>query len=589
MLYGARGSVFSVLSSTDGNGEHRIFDYQQVIPQIEVYHFTDIPPEYWIEKFQTKQNFGEIKTYIIENYDDQWIQMPFLQTPDQWQLFCKGLSSILDHQEIAPILTKQFVQLPQDLTNLQKIELQSFTVILEMLIELCRISDVPQRLLKYISNHLLPKYFYVPLSAKKEFIALITPVKLYKNKFFSKPEEAWAVMSKRQHLTVFETKQFTALYDDDVASIGQSFGKLRFISNSKSEIIFKCEDEDTQKMWLNSLILDHTWLDSLSCDLPKNYPPNFINAFNSCLFADDMLVIQSLFSCQLASLDNWDAIIDALLTVGIAYDRLDVLISFISFDEISQTSDPNLILRSNSICTHFLKVYYKRFGREYITNIIIPLFKDICEIPIDDLTFEGNEIEIIRKYINEFCDRILGSLDKIPRAIRHLATHIFYATQCTQGTWEATFNSITNLFILRYTMAAFSSPIEMPINIVKPEKYKKVILPFSAIMLNILSGLGLSSKYEYLRPLERDILQLRPKLLDFFSNLPLRRNEPGQYIMPSKDEIRNSTKLILDAVIDNREQFLQKYRNFAASDTRYHPFSYRILHLLYSCLVHTEL
>ncbi|EAY16030.1 hypothetical protein TVAG_277960 [Trichomonas vaginalis G3] len=589
MLNSSCGGVFSVLGSNDGTKEHQIFDYQQLLPQIEMSHYSDIEDQYWTKTFKIDQRFGDLKDNITNEYSDSWIDSSLTNSPVSWQKFCRGLSWIFNSKEILPILTKQFVQLPQDLIYFQKKSVQAFTVILQILIELCRVSDCPSRLLKFISNFMLPKTYFEPITSQCEFMSFASPIKLYKNILFSKPEDAWAILTNKKHLTVLSNKTTKPIYEVDIESISQSFGKIRIITKQKTEIVFKCSDDVANNLWLRSQVTDLMWLDSLTPSFSKNYPPNFLYAFSSTLYLDDMLIIQALFSIQISQLELWDPIIDNLITLSISYGRLDSLVSFISFDEISQTSDPNLILRSNSICTHFLKVYYKRFGKDYINNVIIPLFNEVCKIPIDDIADESNDVEIIRRYILMFADTVMNSFDKIPRAIRHLATHIFYATECTLGTWEATFNSITNLFILRFFIAFFSSPSEMPISTVDSVRYKKVIIPFGAIMLNFLSCNGMSNKYEYLEPIRKDYYSYRLKLLEFFSSLPLRRNEPGQYVQPSTKEVETSSKFILDFIVDNKEQFLRQYRGLMTNENRYHPFSYRILHMLYSCLVHTEL
>ena len=577
-------SLLLPLSVEDVQRGGRMLSFSSECPKLSDDSECFLSESFWKDKFSPHFKYNDAAKAIEEQYSDDWITQNNIERNANWRYFLKGLKNVLSFQKLTNIFSQKDVSVSDILNNHNDETKRAFSKIIRIILKVEKKSSSKSKLLLFLANFFLPPQFFTAYSKKSDLIYLCSSVKISRG-IFRSYEDGWAILSPANHLTVIQDSEEKIVFDEDINELCVSSGKIK-AANKKKEVVFKCTVETATSLWENYKEQKALFFDSFNCINKGNYPQILAFAIRTSLFSDDLLMLQAILSLQMDKLEKWDCILDALITLSISSKRIDALLSYITCYEISQTTDEKVILRSDSICTHLFRVYYSRYAGDYISLIIRPLFDIILNTELKSIKDEDVDIEVVRVHIFATINAILSSFPYIPQELRHLALHVYNAAYCFFGTPEAIFNSLTSFFALRFLMPFFVAPELVGENNIEFELVKNILTPFGTIMLNIFSCNGIPKNFPHMKCLEQDYLENKPKYQRFFLSLPLRTFESVNYGFPRNDEVDDAVNVIINTIIEHKEDFLMNYNKLMNDPERVHPLAYRMQTILCTCFNH---
>ena len=571
--------------------QKNILDFSKIVPFLNNYSTKTINFQTWKSIFGSTFTPEHIFKFLEDNYDDDLLTQLTGRSDNEWNFLLNGLSKILEYEILARTLCERTMDITKQIKLFDDDKIIIFSHIISLLSKLCQKTSTPFKPVRIFANFMLPYQFFIPISEKSDTILLISSIKF--NKSFFQELEGWAILTPTHQITICDKKQ-QFYFNGNCSNFDVKQTKVKFIPENihsslfpilQKEISFTCLDERSSCQW-QEVSDGHQimFLDSFRyLSISETYPPSLLLSIFNNLFSDDILILQTLVKMKYTSLNDINEVLDAIVTLSIASQRLDMFLAFITYDEISSVRDQNLILRNNSPCTHLFSVFYQRYAKEYIDNILKPLIIKITFIEADDLNDQNTNGQAVFDCVSLVADSIINNFDQIPLEIRHLATHIYNAAKCCYGTRISTFRSITSFFVLRFLIPFIATPCVSEIMEITPLQLKNILIPFGSIFHDIFSCIGIPGKYSYLKEVEDQIVSNMTKYVDFFASLPLNLDQLPKYKMPKNEQIDQTTAIIINTILNHKESFFSTYDMLSRDSERTHPFSYRMVDLLCTC------
>lgn len=231
---------------------------------------------------------------------------------------------------------------------------------------------------------------------------------------------------------------------------------------------------------------------SVEIILPSQYYTPLLD-----LLLDDKLVIVKMLAK--ASKDK-TLIAQDLINIFCARNKADYLIQRFIDDELAETSSPDVLFRSNSVCAKLIDFYLKMNGTEYLKKVLTPIIDMVtkqtqsCEIQKDRLK-EGEDykknVEKIISFSNITLQRIFQSSIHTPPAIRRVLTYLYYSTPRFLDNKNGTIKylAVTSFMFLRFFVPALLNPKYMGLTNTMPDENQIRILTLLAGLMQKIANL----------------------------------------------------------------------------------------------------
>ena len=568
-----------------------VIDFSKIVPFLKNYSEKEIDSKVWKSIFGGSFSSSQVLSNITEKFDINYLSKLTGPSDNEWNFFLNGLSKVLNFEILSNILSEYELDVTKQINKFSEEIIVIFSHIISLLSKLCQKEVSQTKLVGIFANYMLPYQFFQIFSDRSERILIISQIKFSPS--FLQTKNGWAILSSSSILSIYD-ENLEICFEGEVENIQTNKNKVKFnpknilqssFSPSQKEISFTLLDENNIKQWSDAASgFQVVFFDSFKfINHSECYPLPLLHTIFCNLFIDDLLIMQSLVRMKYDSLYELNSIFDSLITLSISSQKIDVLLSYVTFDEISSVHDENLILRCDSPCSHLFSVYYNRYAQEYINNILKPLIIKITFMDVENLKDPNTDAEIVFDFVSLIADSIISNFDQIPLQIRHLATHIYNATKCCFGTRISTLRSITSFFVLRFLIPFIASPNVSEIMEITPTQLSNLLIPFGSIFHEIFSCISVPKKYPYLDNVKDKILNEREKYLEFFASLPINGDEKPFYKMPTNEEVNDASKHIIDTILTHKESFFSKYDELSRDPERIHPLSYRMVDFICSC------
>lgn len=271
-------------------------------------------------------------------------------------------------------------------------------------------------------------------------------------------------------------------------------------------------------------------LSNISIERPL--PSKLLPAFYKCITGDDLLVLKALLCYKVTKAANSPGLMEALFDIFAYAGKIN---EFILTSAIVEFQSPNLtsgtILRGTSQLSSLLKVFYEKFGVQYILNSLKSVIKYIDKAGNLNLK---NPIQspVSRVYTVLFrvIKHILKSGNSVPPEMRHLASVLKAVTAMR-------FNS------------------------------KQVLIPFASLLGYVFNLQPMKDKYEPFNTWNPRLTKHTfNDIIDFvFSVCDI--DEIPKYDPPPTDKLQKSLEFVLDAISKNHEAFCIEYDRLIKNHT----------------------
>jgi len=212
-------------------------------------------------------------------------------------------------------------------------------------------------------------------------------------------------------------------------------------------------------------------------------------------------------------------------------------IKMITSAEIENTTDPNVIFRSNTVATKAVDMYMRLTGMPYLMSIMKPIVQQIimrneqkkisCEL--DEFRIEGQPAKkqkIIKKnlltlhnYVSQIFDDIIAQSHRLPTNFRYIFEHIAKAVEQKWPEHETVkYTSIAGFIFLRFFGPSLLAPKSYNLTESHPPPNAERDLKLIAKTLQSLANLVLFGKKEpFMMPANQFIQQNLDKMKHYLS------------------------------------------------------------------------
>ncbi|XP_074061904.1 rasGAP-activating-like protein 1 isoform X3 [Macrotis lagotis] len=224
------------------------------------------------------------------------------------------------------------------------------------------------------------------------------------------------------------------------------------------------------------------------------------------------------------------------------------LLDYLNLQEVSRTTDPNTLFRSNSLASKSMEQFMKLVGTPYLHEVLKPcvnrIFEekkyielDPCKIEltrIRRISFKGtlseehvreNSLGLLTGYLGEILEAITGSVDKCPPAMRVAFRQLHQRVEERFPETEhedVKYVAISGFLFLRFFAPAILTPklFDLRDHHADPQTSRSLLLLAKAVQSigNLGQQLG-RGKEEWMVPLHPFLLQSITQLKDFLDKL----------------------------------------------------------------------
>lgn len=396
-----------------------------------------------------------------------------------------------------------------------------------------------------------------------------------KRKVFNEPRFFWAyVMGDNQfHLDRIENGQL----------IKHTTGKLVDIEISRNgKIIRVILENKTKRLDPVELIQIDLWqglhtgtlspfplmLTSIEHPLPHVIFPSLLE----CILADDLLFAKSLLHFSVVKVQEGLPLAEAFLNVfayGGKVTQLLVMLSGIEFD--SNVISSSMVLRGNTHLSCMFKVFFNKYGKIYYDKFLkkIVQYIDRCGNIGLRTPIQAPEKRVQQVFLTVL-KNILRSGGDIPPQIKHFASILKACSISRFNSKQATFNTLSGFFLLRFVTAIIGDPKAFDPNIELPN-YDQIgiFIPFSILIQMPFNLSPISGKFECFNTWNAWLQQnYYDAIIDFVYSIA-DYTEPAEYEHPSQEVLYESLETILRCTSQNHEAFANRYKSLMNSDDKW--------------------
>ena len=193
-----------------------------------------------------------------------------------------------------------------------------------------------------------------------------------------------------------------------------------------------------------------------------------MDEFRAVLFGSDYELAAALTSLRVVGSDAWQAALEPLLGVYLAYGCAEGLLQRFLAVEVAQTRVPEELFRVNSPTTRLVGLLFRTLGQDYLVSVLRPAVlcamgdkEDENKEENDTGEEDENEETAVREEGVNLCQRMLaegvyGSCERVPRLLRAVLRSV-RATVALRFPQQALL-SVGAFFVLRYLAPALVAP-----------------------------------------------------------------------------------------------------------------------------------
>ncbi|KAH0788685.1 GTPase-activator protein [Histomonas meleagridis] len=344
-----------------------------------------------------------------------------------------------------------------------------------------------------------------------------------------------------------------------------------YTENNQKIVTFIPSNPAQREIWPTLLSASITPFPLTISGIGKPIPNPYITALYDSVTSDDLSVLRTILHYTVTKITDGPEFTAALLDIfshaGLVNTLLTVMVGH-EFEIDALT--PTTVLRGNSHLTSMFKVFYKRFGRQYFESVL----KEIA-LRVDskgDLGMKdpsNMKMDEIHELLFWTLHKIIGSGKFIPIQIRHMASILKHISGSKFNQKQATFNTLSGFFCLRFITAIMASPQTFDETLDLKNPIPNVFIPFSQLIQMPFNMMPLSGRYAEMSAWDDELYNdIFPNLMNFvFSVAEL--NEQPKYEPPKPEELRQALEYVLERISINSVKFKERYSVITQTQTNY--------------------
>jgi hypothetical protein len=441
-----------------------------------------------------------------------------------------------------------------------------------VLIDILR-SIKPQKafeLIKWISVNMVPENVKSFSSFKSSFIKACCLCHR-KRKMFKDDTIFWAVLDVHNHFTLYNTTgdQLTVHMEADIGSIRLSHSgktvKLFDKTGVRVKRIIPLEPSQNE-LWAK--VMNLSTLPKLPLFFTSSISPIpdlLLFAINEALLSPDQVVVRALTHFQVSKVSRSVDLAEALFDIFAYAGKVNDLITVMAANEFSAPElSENTVLRGNSHLTNMFKIFFKRFGMKYYESFLKRIVLYIDSKGDLDLKKPAEvNSQKAQTMVFTVLNRISGSLEHVPQEIRHFASVLKQAASIRFNKKQATYNTLSGFFYLRFVSSILSNPLETDPNLELKNQWLKVMVPAAQLLMTPFNLIQMSGKYDVFTSWNKTLSKkIFPKLIDFVFSVAVCEEAPV-YTPPSKERLREALQVVWNKIGESNGEFVNMYVKLA--------------------------
>lgn len=383
-------------------------------------------------------------------------------------------------------------------------------------------------------------------------------------------------------LTVMDSKTFEYSIDGIVRESGTV---ASFDCDDRGRLKFFDETGKVSGTWLLDTEQKALWMEKrfplfpmtlTSCD--GSVPDVVIHALYEWITADDMMFLMSIpYMATERDPNEGKRIARALLDVFIHAGKVNqMLVALIGCDFDGEKLDHGEVLRTDSMFTNMIKVFYSRYAEDFYEKTLNKITEFIDSTGDVGLSRPAScDSERVKNILVTVLNCLLLSQEHVSPQVHHMASIVKMVAAARFNDEGAVYNALSGTFYLRLIGVAITNP--------KTDKTRdlqqaarsllmKVRIPFSSLMQSVLNRKPLRNA-DSLKDLNLLLEEyFYPELLQYTRALAVPPETPPVYEVPSPEKLRERLLFILSWVTKTQVEFRKNFAELVTrSSKRHHP------------------
>jgi hypothetical protein len=391
-----------------------------------------------------------------------------------------------------------------------------------------------------------------------------------KRKMFNDDTIFWAVLDLHNHFTLYNTTngELTVHVEADIGSIKLSHsGKTVKLFDRNGIRVKRIIPLDPSQNELWPKVMNLSTLPKLPLfftNVATPIPDILLFALNEILLTPDRTAIRAITHYSVSSVSKGYDLAEALFDIFAYAGKVNDLITFLAASEFSVPElTQNTVIRGNSHLTNMFKVFFKRFGVKYYESFLkrIVLYIDSKGDLMLKRPVEANS-QRAQTMVFTVLNRISGSLKHVPLEIRHFASILKQAAALRFNSKQATYNTISGFFYLRFVSSIISNPLETDPSLQLQSQWTNVMIPAAQLMMTPFNLIQMGGKYDVFNSWNKILTKkIFPNLIEFVFSIAVCPEEPV-YQPPSKERLREALNVVWNKIGESNGEFVKMYRQF---------------------------
>ena len=449
------------------------------------------------------------------------------------------------------------------------------------LLSLIMRAEEPLPLLQAIGNMLVPDY-----------TPLVTDVAAAFTTRLKNGSVAWGTIAPSGAFELVSNGEL--LQDGVVATIKcNAKGRLTLVSENGKKLGTWDIGDLQKEIWTKATkIRDLPHLPMTLIGADGDPPDVLVAAVYNLLTADDMVLVRSIPNTAVGLNAKDEKRIARSLLEVFAYagkvNQLLVALAGVDLGHAGLTTGE--VLRSNSMLTNLLKVFYSRYGKDFYQNALKKMVEYVDSNGDVGLGTPANcDPERVKTMVATVMNCLLSSQQYVSDQIHHLASVLKMATAARFNQEGAVYNGLSGMFLLRYVVAVLANPKLLDPGYQSkspPDQFlMKVMLPFSRMIQTIankqtVAGKTFGPEFEGFDNFVQT--KILPDLGKFLLAVAEPPRTPAVYEAPSKERLVKRLKYIIQWLAKTKDYFPRRYSELIAQPKKGHPLSWNVQTFLLS-------
>ncbi|EAY10229.1 GTPase-activator protein, putative [Trichomonas vaginalis G3] len=437
-----------------------------------------------------------------------------------------------------------------------------------ILVELLLKNSGPQatNVLKWIGTNLIPAE-YSPDNIFKSTVLKACCVCHRKRRLLKEDRNFWALLDVRNHFYMFEIRdgQLIPESEFDVGSIALSRSKKTVkVFDKNGELLkrFIPNDPELNERWAACMQNPVVPLPLMFSNTSGPYPDLILVALNEALLSPDRLLLRALTHFNVSRVASCLPLAEAFFNIfSYAGHVSNLLVTLAGIEFSAPELQHNTVLRGNSHLTNMFKIFFQKFGRKYynefLNRVVMYIYsKGDLQLKTPAAADSHRAKQMVFTVINRIC----SSLNHIPPEMRHFASILKNAASIRFNSQQATYNTLSGFFCLRFISSIISNPRETDPNIPIGDDWIKILVPAAQLLMTPFNLIELDGKYDVFNSWNKTLREkIFPELIEFVFSVAVCEEEPV-YQPCSKEKLRESLIVVMDQISTSGQLFVNKYK-----------------------------